>query len=146
MMSRSSGNLFGKNIKMSTVKMDMGRIEFATQKALYKTTLRLVDETQKITPRDPKRPPNDPEQHVTGNLKRSIWLEKVNDYEYKVGTQQGDFTNDDGETTEPESYAPDLEFWTEYMKPRSFIRQTLVDKTKEVTELFSESFNEFIKN
>jgi len=48
----------------------------------------LQDEVVKITPRDPQRPPKNMKANVTGNLKKSIGIQKVTPLSYLVGVRE----------------------------------------------------------
>jgi hypothetical protein len=103
----------GKN---RTFTFNEEQIKDAIEFALDDTVLMWRDFVRDITPRDPMRPPKNPNAKVTGNLKRSISSEKLWRFEHVIGTIQGE-----GE------YGWFQEFWTRYMAPRSFVRLWLIE-------------------
>ena len=120
---------------MSRVEFDMQKFEKAINWALIETCNVWVDKIQEITPRDPNRMPKDPSQKVTWDLKESIWYEKVNDFHYKVWTVMSDV----------ESYAWAMEFWTEHIPARPFLRKWINDNKKELERTFVQVANYFLK-
>jgi len=120
---------------MSRVEFNQNKLDFAIKWALKETCNVAVDKIVEITPRDPQRMPKDPTQEVTWNLKRSIWYEKVNDFKYKVWTTMSDV----------ESYAGVMEFWTENIPARPFLRKWITDNLKELERNFYKVTNYFLK-
>jgi len=96
--------------------------------ALEELALEAVDKVVSITPRDLKRPPKDSKARVTWSLKRSIGYEKVWKWKYKVGSKMGATNTASGEETN--TYWMHLEFWTKFMRPRSFLRKWIFDNIK----------------
>lgn len=116
---------------MSTMKFDHAMLEQAMEMALVDSVQLLQEEILKITPRDPKRPPKDPSRKVTGDLKRSIDYQQVGQFEFKIGTKQGEA-----------EYGKYLEFGTPRMAPRSFLRQGIIDSKEMVLRNFKKRFGE----
>ena len=67
---------------------------------------------------------------VTWNLKRSIWMEKVWSWNYAVWIIKW----------VTEEYWKHLEFWTDTMEERSFLRKWLVDNEKELISVMKNNF------
>ena len=111
---------------MSRVEFNENKLNFALKWAMQEVCNVAVEKIVEITPRDPARPPKDLSQKVTWNLKRSIWYEKVNDFHYKVWTTMD----------EVESYAWAMEFWTEHIPARPFLRKWINDNKKELEKVF----------
>ena len=105
--------------------------------ALWVSILHTVDFLTKkiieITPRDPKRPPKDPSQKITWNLKKSIENQEVEDLSYVIWSKQ----------TEAE-YWPAQEYWTIYIPARSFLRKWLIDNAKKSLKVFETSMKTFL--
>lgn len=102
--------------------------------SMLDSVLFLQGKILEITPRDPKRPPKDPSQPITGNLKRSVVYQEDWDFDFKIWTAQW-----------MAEYWADLEFWTVYMKPRSFLRKWIADNKQETYNHFSKIFNRLTK-
>lgn len=105
--------------------MDDERVMDAVEFALDDTVLMLKEKVRDITPRDPRRPPKDLSRKVTGNLKRSISSEKKWKYKHIIGTMQS-----------VANYGFHLEFWTRFMRPRSFLRLALIENEDEAKSHF----------
>ncbi len=67
---------------------------------------------------------------VTWNLKRSIWMEKIWSWNYAVWIIKWI----------TEEYWKHLEFWTDTMEERSFLRKWLVDNEKELISVMKNNF------
>jgi len=119
---------------MSNFKMNWSVIPNAMEFALTDAVSFLTDRIIKITPRDPKRPPKDPSQKVTGNLKRSIKMNKLNNTKFEIWVQKWPANK----------YASYLEFGTSKMKSRSFLRKWLYDNQKKVKKVMKDSLKMFI--
>lgn len=116
------------------LKLNMKAVEKALEGAMFDTVLMWVNEVKKITPRDPARPPNDPSQPVTWNLKRSVSYEKKWKLHYKIWTQQGQA-----------EYWKYLEFWTVFMEPRSFIRKWLFSNKEKLRQNLIKRFKQILR-
>lgn len=118
---------------MSTMKFDQAKMDRAVEMALLDSVQLLQEEILKITPRDPRRPPKDPSRKITGDLKRSIDYQQVGQFEFVIGTKQGEA-----------EYWKYLEFGTPRMAPRSFLRQGIIDSKDMVLKNFSLRFNQVL--
>lgn len=116
---------------MSTMKFDQARVDRAIEMALVDSVQLLQEEILKITPRDPRRPPKDPSRKITGDLKRSIDYQQVGQFEFKIGTKQGEA-----------EYGKYLEFGTPRMAPRSFLRQGIIESKDLVLKNFAKRFKQ----
>lgn len=116
---------------MATMKLDTAKVERAMEMALLDSVMLLQEKILEITPRDPKRLPKNINAKVTWNLKRSIAYEQVWQFEFKVGTNQGEA-----------EYWKFLEFGTAHMEPRSFLRKWILDNKDEVLENFKKRFKQ----
>ncbi|MCP4523343.1 MAG: hypothetical protein GY828_03925 [Candidatus Gracilibacteria bacterium] len=134
-------------------------IEKSIDESLSITSNLLVAKVRENTPRDKKRLPKNtinrkdgkkpfrsshykPVQingnwyeGVTGNLKRSISMEKLSNTNYAVGIIKGP----------TEEYGKHLEFGTDVMEERSFLRKGLVDNKKYLTKVMKNNFNILLK-
>jgi len=72
---------------------------------------------------------------VTWNLKRSIGMEKVWPWRYVVWVNQWI----------TEEYWIALEFWTDYIEERSFLRQWLEKNEKELVHILKSNFSNLLK-
>ncbi len=72
---------------------------------------------------------------VTWNLKRSIWMQKIWEWRYVVGVNQW----------VTEEYWRVLEFWTDDIEKRSFLRQGLDENRKELTYILKSNFTKLLK-
>lgn len=113
------------------MKFDQARVERAMEMALLDSVQLLQEEILKITPRDPKRPPKDPSRKITGSLKRSIDYQQVSQFEFVIGTKQGEA-----------EYWKYLEFGTPRMEPRSFLRQGIIESKEMVLKNFEKRFKQ----
>lgn len=113
------------------MNLDIEKIENALSMALLDSVQLLQNKIIDITPRDPERLPKNVNVPVTGNLKRSIAIEQVWKFEYKIWTLQGQA-----------EYAKFLEFWTARMQPRSFLRKWIIDNKEIVMDNFQKRFNQ----
>jgi len=95
--------------------------ENALDNALEELSQEAVSYVQDITPRDLKRPPKNLNAKVTGSLKRSIWYERSWKFKYKVWSKM--WAKNTLSWEETNNYWFYLEFWTKFMKPRSFLRK-----------------------
>lgn len=116
---------------MSKFQFDDAKINTAMEMALLDSVQLLQEEILKITPRDPKRPPKDPSRKVTGDLKRSIDFQQKSQFEFVIGTKQGEA-----------EYGKYLEFGTPRMAPRSFLRQGIIDSKDLVLKNFALRFKQ----
>jgi HK97 gp10 family phage protein len=120
---------------MSRVEFNEQLLDFAIKWALIETCNVWVEKIVEITPRDPNRMPNDPTQKVTWNLKRSIWYEKVTGFHFKIWTMMDDV----------ESYTWAMEFWTENIPARPFLRKWINDNKKELERVFVETTKKLLR-
>ena len=121
---------------MSEVILDEAKIIRAMRWWLLSVSELAVEKISDIAPRDKERPPKDPTQKVTWNLKRSIWFEEISDLEFDIGVAQGD---------EAENYAWHQEFWTPNMEARSYLRKWIIDNAKEFTDHYAYVVDELLK-
>lgn len=112
---------------MSKIEIDEAKIFNAIDMAFLSSVEALEEKIIDITPRDPKRPPKDPTQKVTGNLQQSIWNEKIWDWVYLVGVESW---------VDAERYAGTQEFWYENIPARSYLWKWLEDNSKELINNF----------
>lgn len=100
----------------NTINFDNFRkqLEKAVEWAMVEVAEVLRNEILTVTPRDPKRPPKDLGQRVTGNLKRSIISSIENGIAYAWVSSVG----------EAVAYAEYLEYGTSRMIARSYIQST----------------------
>ena len=113
------------------MKIDQARIDRAMEMALLDSVQLLQEKILEITPRDPKRLPKDINAKVTWNLKRSIAYQQVWQFEFKIGTNQGEA-----------EYWKFLEFGTPKMAPRSFLRKGIIDNKELVLKNFETRFKQ----
>ena len=110
--------------------------------ALWLVAEEFADDIRSITPRDPKRPPKDLSQPVTGNLQRSISYEVNDNLEAVVGV---DMQYEGKETKTPLlEYARYQEFWTPTMRPRSYLRRWVVKFGEKVLKNFAFYLKKFL--
>ncbi len=139
---------------MAEFSLDTLAIEKSIDETLTIASNILVVKVRENTPRDKKRLPKNtidrkdgkkpfrsshfkPVQinwhwyeWVTWNLKRSIWMEKVWSWNYAVWIIKW----------VTEEYWKHLEFWTDTMEERSFLRKWLVDNEKELISVMKNNF------
>lgn len=139
---------------MAEFSLDTLAIEKSIDETLTIASNILVVKVRENTPRDKKRLPKNtidrkdgkkpfrsshfkPVQinwhwyeWVTWNLKRSIWMEKVWSWNYAVWIIKWI----------TEEYWKHLEFWTDTMEERSFLRKWLVDNEKELISVMKNNF------
>ena len=142
---------------MAEFSLDTLAIEKSIDESLMITSNILVTKVREITPRDKKRLPKNtidrkdgkkPFSHynpvqinwhwyewVTWNLKRSIWMEKISSWNYAVWIIKW----------VTEEYWKHLEFWTDIMEERSFLRKWLVDNEKQLISVMKNNFNILLK-
>lgn len=116
---------------MAKMTIDTAKIERAMEMALVDSVQLLQERVLEITPRDPKRLPKNVNAKVTWNLKRSIAYQQVWQFEFKIGTNQGEA-----------EYWKFLEFGTPHMAPRSFLRKGIIDNKDEVLANFKKRFKQ----
>lgn len=117
--------------------------ENALDNALEELSMEAVWNIQDITPRDLKRPPKDLNAKVTWSLKRSIWYERVWKMKYKVWSKM--WAKNSLSWEDVTTYWFDLEFWTKYMKPRSFIRKWVYDNLEKMQRFLAKSIKNKLK-
>lgn len=122
---------------MVTVTIDNIRIEKAIDFAVLAGAQVLEAKIVEITPRDLARPPKDPSRKVTGNLKRSIWTQRIDSGKYLVGVRQW-YLN-------AAKYGAYLEFWTVRMAPRSFLRKWIEDNINLIQNVIKQAFSQYLK-
>lgn len=144
---------------MAEFSLNTYAIEKSIDESLSITSNLLVTKVRENTPRDKKRLPKNtinrkdgkkpfrsshykPVQinwnwyeWVTWNLKRSISMEKLSNTNYAVGIIKWP----------TEEYWKHLEFWTDNMEERSFLRKWLVDNKKYLTKVMKNNFNILLK-
>jgi hypothetical protein len=72
---------------------------------------------------------------VTWNLKRSIWMQKIWEWRYVVGVNQW----------VTEEYWRVLEFWTDDIEERSYLRDWLERNHKELVLVLKQNFSKLLK-
>lgn len=127
---------------MSTIRgkgweftLDEKQLEDALEFALDDTVLRIRSMVRDIAPRDPRRPPKNPNAKVTGNLKRSINSEKVGKFSHIVGTNQGEA-----------EYGWYQEFGTRFMPPRSFLRLAIIENEEVILQHFAKTAKDRLRS
>lgn len=135
---------------MVKIVISQEEIDRAIEISLLDVVNFLTNKIKSITPRDPERPPNNYVDRrlsngsikryyrepgpVTGNLERSVNNQKKDKYTYMIGVP----ANAAGtQKSRPVDYAIHLEFWTRFMKPRSFLREWLSRFWDEAIKHFS---------
>lgn len=118
---------------MAKMDLNTAKIEKAMEMALLDSVMLLQEKILEITPRDPARLPKDPNAKVTWNLKRSIDYQQIWQFEFKIGTKQGEA-----------EYWKFLEFGTPRMQPRSFLRKWILDNKELVLKNFEKRFKQAI--
>ncbi len=103
----------------------------------------IVNKIQEITPRDLKRPPLDPSRHVTWTLKRSIGYQRIWSLKYKTWSKQ--WSKNTRTWKDANVYWEKLEFWTKYIKERSFIRKWIEDNIDGIKRVFIKLTNKYLK-
>jgi len=140
---------------MSKFTLNTKEITKAIKWAMLDSVQLLEERILEITPRDPKRLPQNinrkdwkkPKRRwwvasvggnyypqVTGNLKRSIAYQEIGAFVFKIGIKQWE-----GE------YWEMLEFWTKFMAPRSFLRKWIIDNRADILKNFAKVFNKLTK-
>lgn len=117
--------------------MDPKKIQQAAEIAVYEWALTLQDEVVKITPRDPQRPPKNMKANVTGNLKKSIGIQKVTPLSYLVGVREWFYNT--------EEYGFYQEYGTIRIPPRSFLRKALLEKSPMIVKTIQDTFNQALQ-
>jgi len=144
---------------MSKFSLNTIALKRSIDESVQITSNILVAKVREITPRDKDRLPKNnidrldgetPERSshykpvqiewhwyewVTWNLKRSIWMQKIWEWRYVVWVNQW-YT---------EEYWRVLEFWTDDIEKRSFLRQWLEDNEKELTYMLKSNFTKLLK-
>jgi len=123
-------------------KIGVQKVENAIWEALFSAVLNIVSDIKEITPRDLKRPPKNPNVSVTWSLERSIGWQKINKFQYKVWSKQGAKNDKTWEATN--TYWEHLEYWTKYMKPRSFIRKWIYDNIDKTQKFFTKTLKKLL--
>lgn len=135
---------------MSKLTIDIANIYKAVDWATNEGALALIDEIVQITPRDPKRLPIDRNAKVTWNLKRSIQHERLWFGHYKVGVAgawvKWSLPISIGKWATPARYWFYQEFGTKYIKPRSFIRKSFIEKQEKIKNIIVATFFKLFKS
>ena len=144
---------------MSEFSLNAIALKRSIDESVQITSNTLISKVREITPRDKDRLPKNnidridwktPERSshykpvqidghwyewVTWNLKRSIWMQKVWDWRYVVWVNQW-YT---------EEYWRVLEFWSDDVEKRSFLRQWLDENKNELTYILKSNFSKLLK-
>lgn len=110
-------------------------LEKALDGALFDAIVDLTGQIKKeLVPRSAKQiQPKDPTAPVTGNLRDATTWEKLWKMKYRIGvdatvpTRTFNIDWKEIKRPKPVDYWEHLEFWTRYMKPRSFLRRGSVE-------------------
>lgn len=136
-----------------TIKIDTSVVADALEYALIGTAQVGLEEIVKITPRDPKRMPQNIDrkdgkkpnrsthfkpvnigghwyQWVSGMLKRSVAMEKTSQFQVRIGIQRWP----------TELYGRAQEFGTPRIPPRSFLRKWIIDNNDKLVKRFKSLF------
>ena len=122
---------------MANTTIDQDKIAKAIDFALTAWVKFLQDKILLITPRDLARPPKNSSRKVTGNLKKSIWSQKISDLEHVVGVRKWFY--------DTEIYWAYQEFGTVKMPPRSYLRKWLEDNKRDIEAVIQRLFNQYLK-
>lgn len=113
----------------------INKLHKALDQTLEQAVQFIVTKIHENTPRDLKRPPKDLSAHVTWTLKSSIGYQRKEELNYKVWSRQWTKNNKSWEYAE--TYWERLEFWTKYMKSRSFIRKGVRENLAKIKSIFA---------
>lgn len=116
--------------------IDMDKIEEVLEFWLLSWIQVLESKIKDITPRDQNRLPNNPNIKVTGNLRRSISYEKIDNLYYKIWVRSWYF--------DTEKYWFYQEYWTSKMPPRSFIRKWIIENQKLIQSVINKSILSYL--
>lgn len=119
---------------MAKATINTEGLKLIFEKAMVDSVEMLEDKIKSITPRDPARPPKNPDVPVTGNLKRSIGHKQLDQFKFIIWTKQ-----DEAE------YWRHLEFWTMHMESRSFLRLWIEMFKPEIIKNFKKQVRKGLK-
>ncbi len=95
--------------------------------------------SKEIVPRDPKRPPKNLKAKITGNLWKSLWMEKISSWEYVIWVIAGD--------TEDYAFTQEFGDSTRNIPSRSYLRILFDEKEdyhKEIMEVINKNLKKLL--